>query len=218
MTENENILVAVYGTLKKGQRLYDAYLPGKEPEGTIWLKDHVLFHLGEFPAAAPFEGHDVFCEVFKISPTTLKYLDRVEGVETGFYNRGTFDSPLGLVHFYYQDYEQFESQAGKGEVCQHIPNGIWLGRDTYKRMWLGAKFEHPHSAQPAASRRLALRYPDAQLDAHIWNILNKSTRHGMVEPSYVPYNTVSYTPPPAPPAQTTYDLGAVIGPGIEEAP
>lgn len=214
MTENENILVAVYGTLKKGQRLYDAYLPGKEPEGTIWLKDHVLFHLGEFPAAAPFEGHDVFCEVFKISPTTLKYLDRVEGVGTGFYNRGTFDSHLGLVHFYYQDYEQFESQSGTDAVRQHIPNGIWLGRSTYKRMWLGAKFESPHSAQPPASRRLSLRYPDAKLDAHIWDVLNKSTRHGMMEPSYIG----GYLPPPAPPPQVVYDLAAVIGPGIEEAP
>ena len=94
---DDKVLVGVYGTLKEGFPAH--YLLG---EDAVRLNDRVLYgfrllvsrHV-TFPAIVPSEGSCVTVEVYEVPSSSLRELDRYEGVP-GLYTRETVDG----VHVY----------------------------------------------------------------------------------------------------------------------
>ena len=67
-----------YGTLMKGQRAC-SMLEGAEYVGDGVLHGYGLYETGNYPAAVPVEGFNVYGEVYAIDEGMLKDLDEYEG-------------------------------------------------------------------------------------------------------------------------------------------
>ena len=115
--------VFVYGTLRRGEPnhylLESAKYIGttKTPEGLFVLHD-----LGPFPAAEPVDvvwSPSIVGEVYEVDDETLKKLDTLEGVDSGFYRRIRVGTPLGECWIYVMD-----------DVNDYpiISNGDWVNR------------------------------------------------------------------------------------------
>lgn len=202
-----NRLVAVYGTLKKDYGRYPSLQPIAD-KGPWWLKDHVMKHVGYYPAVIPFEGYDSLCEVYEVPAERMIALDAIEGVSSDLYRRKQVDTPWGKAEIYYQP----ESRLRNGDDI--IPSGVWLGVSTYTQKWHGDAHEAAllkRSVSP--SRVLSLRNMDGKLDVMTMQALRKQA----ALPAQNPAPAVHYLPPPAPaPKYPIIDLAAVIGPGLEE--
>ena len=75
--------VFVYGTLKRGFPNYDAGMPGSEFVGRFWSIDALPLVVGgnwytPYLIDEPGVGHQVFGEVFSVSPAHLARLDIFE--------------------------------------------------------------------------------------------------------------------------------------------
>jgi len=71
--------ILVYGTLK--EKFSNHYLINLKALGTFMLPNHTMYDLGAFPALVYNEHalHPITCELFKIKPSMIEFLDRLEG-------------------------------------------------------------------------------------------------------------------------------------------
>lgn len=82
--------VFVYGTLRQGESNWAWALKDKAKFLGSAVTKGRLYHLGGFPGfrfSQDNDDFDVYGEVFEVDDATLKVLDRLEGVDHGFYNR-----------------------------------------------------------------------------------------------------------------------------------
>lgn len=80
--------VFVYGTLRTGQSNWEWALKDRAKFIGFAKTKGRLYRLGGFPGLRFGEGY-VYGEVFEVDEDTLKDLDRLEGVDHGFYVRMT---------------------------------------------------------------------------------------------------------------------------------
>lgn len=125
------MLLAVYGTLKKGYGNH-RLLEQSKFVGQGWVKDYALLDHGWFPAAFPFDGSKIFVEVYEIDTTTLAHTDRLEGVGSGFYQRKAVETKFGQAFIYVQTGDHL-----KEAKTVWFPYGIWEGQNTEQALWLG---------------------------------------------------------------------------------
>ena len=123
MTSPKRTYIAVYGTLRLGQRAWERYLKDSTFIGTFRMEGN-LFNLGAFPGVKlPLEnGHNntgVTVDVFEIDHPVLDHLDRYEGVPS-LYSRRTIhieDMPC----FVYE----YNGIPSEGSL---IESGDWFNR------------------------------------------------------------------------------------------
>ena len=70
-------LIFVYGTLMKGQRAYGVFGNMKYFNDGV-LRDYGLYETGDYPAAVPVKGFNVYGELYEIDDATLKKFDDYE--------------------------------------------------------------------------------------------------------------------------------------------
>lgn len=123
----ETDYVFVYGSLKRGYRLFSQYLAGSEFVGEAALEGYTIHQVegAWYPGIQEGEGQ-VQGEVFKVGPETLRQLDLVEG-EGQLYDRVKADVYLAkegetLSVFIYV----FKNQEFLGPV---IEDGVWRSKD-----------------------------------------------------------------------------------------
>ena len=82
----EDNLVAVYGTLKKGYNNYNSYLTSSKFVGKGETKDKYPLVISGLPYLIENkgQGHNVEVDVFKVSSSVLRDLDRLEGHPTWY--------------------------------------------------------------------------------------------------------------------------------------
>lgn len=119
------MLVAVYGTLKRGHGNYNRILRGRsEFIGTTQLDNFTMVSLGGFPGLIPdnilekpSEDYKVEIEVFNVEEDVLRTCDMLEGYP-GWYNRVTVPTEFGEAFIYIFD---------KGEYSDRpiVESGKW---------------------------------------------------------------------------------------------
>ena len=105
--------VFVYGTLKRGQCLYQALADQQFLGEAITAPEYILVNLGEYPglvmpcafADTSLEGRSVKGELYCISSACLKILDDIECVDQGMYSREAInlvspESHDAIAYFY----------------------------------------------------------------------------------------------------------------------
>lgn len=120
-----NILVAVYGSLRKGFGNHNYYLRDKELVGEARLPYWRMYaYCDRYPAItrSEFKEDHVSVEVYRVDAETTYALDSLEGYP-GFYNRTIVDTPFGPAFIYYMEPYEVEGR-------HLIPNGDW---STYGR-------------------------------------------------------------------------------------
>ena len=87
------LLIAAYGTLKKG--FYNHYLlEGEKFLGEAISKERFSLGHASFPAVIPdINGSPIKVEIYEVSSETLNKLDRLEGYPD-FYNRELYEFTL----------------------------------------------------------------------------------------------------------------------------
>jgi len=102
------MLVAVYGSLRKGLSNYNYYLKTSKYVGSFESEPiYTLKSLEAFPALLKEGETSVVMEIFRINQDTLDALDKLEGTygiddKNNFYNREMIETPYGeaFVYFY----------------------------------------------------------------------------------------------------------------------
>ena len=120
--------VFVYGSLKRGFGNHRC-LEGAEFIGPGILDNAKMLNLGAFPGLVPATTGEIFGEIYKITPTILVRLDRLEG-HPHFYCREIKpifegfeqNSPCFEAWVYYLSKD---SIAHYSEICETIPSGNW---------------------------------------------------------------------------------------------
>lgn len=79
------VLVFVYGTLKKGFSNHERFLKGKEKISDAVLHGYNMYSLGRFPGIVVGKGN-VYGEVYEVNQETLRRLDALEGYMSGANN------------------------------------------------------------------------------------------------------------------------------------
>lgn len=110
----ETILVAVYGTLRRGFHNYNACLKDDDVEYMGEYQTEPIYNMysvgGFFPALTKDGYTSVTMEVFEVDKNTLERLDLLEGYDAEYdrdnhYNREPIITPYGnaFTYFYNQD-------------------------------------------------------------------------------------------------------------------
>ena len=115
------IVVAVYGTLKRGQSNHH-FLHGQQRLGQFLMKDITLYDLGPYPAAKLEQSEGVEVEVYAVSEAVFGKLDWLEDYDAqmpalGLYDRVRVQTPFGKAWVYIYN----EDVAG----CRVIRAGGW---------------------------------------------------------------------------------------------
>ncbi|MFQ3786339.1 gamma-glutamylcyclotransferase [Halomonas sp. A29] len=97
-------LVAVYGTLKRGQRNH-FWLESADFLGSDRLASATLYDLGPFPGAKSEPSRGVEVEVFRVDAALLTELDRLEDFRprqphAGLYHRAIHATTFGPAWLY----------------------------------------------------------------------------------------------------------------------
>lgn len=74
------MLVAVYGTLKKGEANHERFLSGREPvyRGDVHAP-YLMYDNGSYPMLVPAEeNRAIFVEIYDVDEATLRALDALE--------------------------------------------------------------------------------------------------------------------------------------------
>jgi len=123
MTKKETMLLAVYGSLRKGLRNH-FYLSKSEFVGQ-YDTDHSysLIDLGSFPGLLKEGGTSVRMEVYKIDKETLKNIDRLEGYtgkkyNSNLYDRETIKTPFGDAYTYFYNNDS-------SDAMRLVTSGDW---------------------------------------------------------------------------------------------
>ena len=122
----ETDLVFVYGSLKRGYRLYSQYLEECEFVGEATLKGYTLHKVeGAWYPGIQEGGGKVLGEVFRIGEDNLRQLDLVEG-EGQLYDRVVADVELdaggttSVFLYVFKNKELLEAV---------IEDGVWRSKD-----------------------------------------------------------------------------------------
>lgn len=128
-TEFEPVLVAVYGTLKRGEG-NNRVMEESEFLGEVdTAPEFTLYSWGGFPALVPEGETSVKCEIFRVNdPGTLQRIYRLEGyngirghASNTFYDTMDIPTPWG-------DAEVFIQDASQNEGHSVIESGNFVGR------------------------------------------------------------------------------------------
>ena len=120
----ENVLLAVYGTLKKGQGNH-RYLEGAEFVGPhVTEPDYTMYSLGGFPCVTLKGETPITTEIYKVTDEKmLASINRLEGFtgvkdnDRNWYDTKTIETPYGSAELYY-----FKEKPHSNTI---ITNGIW---------------------------------------------------------------------------------------------
>lgn len=129
------MLLAVYGTLKKGYWNHDRHLGNAAYQGGTWIRDFALADEGQYPFAFRFPGQKLWAEVYAVDADTLAKCDRLEGVSSvegqGYYSREEVDTFFGKTYMY--------AQTNRVLVAtdKWFPSGVWLSARSPSVPWLG---------------------------------------------------------------------------------
>jgi gamma-glutamylcyclotransferase (GGCT)/AIG2-like uncharacterized protein YtfP len=98
-------LVAVYGTLKRGQVNYPVYLSEACYMGDDLLPVISLYDLGDYPGARLEASEGIEVEIYAVDPVLLQRLDVLEEVDhsdpsLGLYIRTRIDTRFGQCWIY----------------------------------------------------------------------------------------------------------------------
>lgn len=105
------MLVAVYGTLRKGYGNFQRLLSENKYVGTYETTPiYNLYNLGAFPGMTKEGSTSVTLEVFEVDEKKLEELDSLEGYDidrskdANFYEREPIETPFGtaFTYFYYR--------------------------------------------------------------------------------------------------------------------
>lgn len=127
------MLVAVYGTLRKGLGNFQRFLTECKYMGSYETSpNYSLYNLGSFPGLQKDGATPVVMEVFEIDKNKLQELDRLEGYEldgpknSNFYEREPIETPFGIAftYFYYR----------KVLKANLIESGDWVEFQTTKKI------------------------------------------------------------------------------------
>lgn len=116
-----NNIVAVYGTLRKGQGNHRRLEHGNAKFlGKCKIGNFGMVSLGGFPAVYSTEEPDklITIEVYEVDDATMRSLDQLEGFPN-FYNRKQVPTPLGTAWIYFID-----SYATRD--TPRVPDGDWV--------------------------------------------------------------------------------------------
>lgn len=130
----QKILLAVYGSLKRGQPL-NGMLTEARYIGTTLIKDYVMQHCGGYPAAVQFNGYYVVAEVFEVSDKILTRIDKVEGTVNNLFSRILINTVFGDVWVYTRTSDKLTINS------KIVPDGLWKGSGSRLSPWLGAETE-----------------------------------------------------------------------------
>lgn len=116
------LLVAVYGTLKRGQCNHHVML-GSQYVGSDCLNVITLYDLGPYPAAKVEASEGIEIEVFSVTPAHLAVLDMLEeynpdAPDQGMYNRVPIETCYGAAWIYIYNEAVHELAAQR--------RGAWL--------------------------------------------------------------------------------------------
>lgn len=102
----ENVLVAVYGTLRPGYGNHDRLLKNQSTHlGTTSYEGMAMISRGYFPAAFFKKGEKIVIDVFSVNNSVAKSLDNLEGYPH-FYDRKIIDTEYGEAWVYFiQEHE-----------------------------------------------------------------------------------------------------------------
>lgn len=92
-------LVAVYGTLRRGEGNYHYFLNESNKLGTCALEGWDMYSMGAFPFVVPGDGK-ITIEVFEVDDTTFRRLDGLEGYPD-FYDRTQVETSYGTAWMYF---------------------------------------------------------------------------------------------------------------------
>jgi gamma-glutamylcyclotransferase (GGCT)/AIG2-like uncharacterized protein YtfP len=128
MKDIQQIIVFVYGTLRKGE-LYSPLLYNACYKGTDIIPGFIMRDLGEYPMI--FERNDsgmqIIIEVYKIDPATLQQLDNLEDYnendDNSLYLRKKVTALSGIEGFIYYGIDEYKYKS-----CNIIPDGDWVKR------------------------------------------------------------------------------------------
>ena len=103
--KEESFLVAVYGSLRKGLGNHGVLGTTSEFLGEIKTKaEYKLFDLGYYPGLKRDGDTEVVMEVYKVTPSILGSVNRLEGYTEGreatFYDRDVIPTPFGSAYTY----------------------------------------------------------------------------------------------------------------------
>ena len=116
------MLVAVYGTLKKGERNYAHLLEGKEPLYRSFVElPFAMYANGEYPMLVPSETRcRILVEVFEVDEVELGELDALEE-PYGYWRERVHLREMG------KDVEIYLHPAPAPEGFNFITSGEWIG-------------------------------------------------------------------------------------------
>lgn len=124
--------VFVYGTLKSNGALNGHIRPYRKL-GYACIEDYVMLHLGAYPSVVhvPDSHFRVWGEVWLIPVGVIEHvLDKVEGVDSGLYNRELVKTDThGEAYVYTQNSDKLK------EGVAYIPSGNWMGDKTPSFRW-----------------------------------------------------------------------------------
>ena len=123
-------LLFVYGTLKKGQRLHEAYLVDEDAvkvaEGYIDGYELYVIEVADLPFVIPANEKRVYGEVYVVGPELLQRLDVLEGgylrEETEFV--ATSDRGGGSSY----RVEVYVWNSAVGPAAKYVESGNYSGR------------------------------------------------------------------------------------------
>ena len=126
ITETGRHRVAVYGTLKQGERNH-SLLRDAEFVGVGQLDNIVLYDLGPYPGARLEPSRGVEIEVYGVTASQFDRLDDLEGINPrarfqGLYHRRVLSTALGPAWVYLYNH----SVRG----CARIEVGGWSAADS----------------------------------------------------------------------------------------
>lgn len=131
-----NILVSVYGTLRKGQGNHKHYLKDAEFVGEFTSEPvYNLFNLGGFPGLKENGSTSVKMEVYKVNQAEAKLVDSLEGYVEGrpphFYDKKEIETPFGTasVYLYVRDVPQdylIKSGDWFNKLDRQLEDGVYL--------------------------------------------------------------------------------------------
>jgi len=108
------MLVAVYGSLKKGHFNHHTLAGAEFVADWQTAPEYTLLDLGGFPGVVATGSTAVHTEIYRVNGMILAQLDKLEGHPT-FYRRTTVNSPFGATFIYlYQQANGCDTVIGSG--------------------------------------------------------------------------------------------------------
>jgi len=120
----KNMLMAVYGTLRKGNGNYRHFLKDKKCLGTTKLKGFKMYSLGFYPCIVPTknEKDNIIVEVFELDDEKDKSLIAgINSMERGAgYSIGEVETIFGKALYYYFNYHPDTTHIKHGDWNKHM--------------------------------------------------------------------------------------------------